>query len=257
MTLLLVGFARPKASISVKRKQATVVFVLDVSGSMAAADVSPTRLTAAKAAIAQLVARVPKTYRVGLITFSDHAAVVTGPTVLRSPLLAALQRARTGPQGTALTLAIARGVTVADVSPDNGGVRPPAVEIVLSDGGQTARGPTPQQVVTQATKAHVPIDAVAVGTQDGIVRQKIQGGYIQQFNVPVDPTVLRAVAAGTGGHLVTGLDQAFLNNVIKRLNTRIGHDRKSVEVTAVAAGGGMAFMIAGALLGGLWFRRVP
>lgn len=257
VTLLLVGFARPKASLSEKRHEATVVFVLDVSGSMAAADISPSRLSAAKAAIRQLIAHVPASYRIGLLTFSDHAAVVTPPTTLRETLLAALRRARAGPQGTALTLAISRAVTVAAVAPVAGGVRPPAVVIVLSDGGQTARGPTPQQIAAQATKAHVPVFAATVGTPDGIVRQKIQGGFTEQFNVPVDATVLRAVAAGSGGRLATGLDPGFFDRVVAGLKTRIGHDRKAVEVTSVAAGGGMAFMVAGALLGGLWFRRVP
>ena len=80
LTLLLVGFARPQATIHVKRQDATVVVVLDVSGSMAANDAPPTRLGAAQAAANRLVDHLPKGYRMAVITFSDHAAVVQAPT---------------------------------------------------------------------------------------------------------------------------------------------------------------------------------
>ena len=257
VTLLLVGFARPKATITEKRHEATVIIVLDVSGSMAAADVRPSRLAAARAAAAQLIARVPKTYRIGLLTFADHASPVAPPSLDRTRVLAALGRARAGPEGTALTTALSRGVDAADAVPVAGAAPPPAVEIILSDGGQTARGPTPQQVAAKAAKAHVPIYAAVVGTPDGVVRQKIQGGYTEQFNVPAESDVLSSVARGSGGRISTGLDPAFLRRAVDRLGTRVGHDRKAVEVTAVAAGGGLALMLAGAVLGGVWFRRVP
>jgi Ca-activated chloride channel family protein len=258
VTLLLVGFARPKATITVKRHEATVVLVLDISGSMAANDVQPSRLAAARAAAARLVATVPKTYRIAVITFSDHAALVAPPTLDRTIVLAALKRARTGPQGTALTAAVSRAVTIATSVPGSGPhLSPPSVVLVFSDGGQTARGPTTQQAGQQAAKAHVPVSAVAVGTANGVVHQKITGGYTEQIAVPVESTTLRTIAQASGGHVVTTLDTAFLDHVVADLGSRVGHERKGIEVTSAAAGGGMALMLVGAFLGGVWFRRVP
>jgi Ca-activated chloride channel family protein len=258
VTLLLVGFARPKATITVKRHEATVVLVVDVSGSMAANDVAPSRLVAARAAAVRLVATVPKTYRIAVVTFSDHAALVAPPTRDRAVVIRALERARTGPQGTALTAAASRAVTVATAVPGSGPhVSPPAVVLVLSDGGQTARGPTPQQVGQQAARAHVPIFAVAVGTANGVVRQKLAGGYTEQIAVPAESTTLRAIAQASGGQVVTTLEGGFLSGTVGGLDARVGHERKAFEVTSAAAGGGVALMLVGALLGGIWFRRVP
>ena len=80
VALLLVGFARPKATYHVKAQEATLVLVLDVSGSMAANDAQPTRFAAAKAVIQRFIAKVPKGYRLSLVTFSDHVAVSAAPT---------------------------------------------------------------------------------------------------------------------------------------------------------------------------------
>lgn len=258
VALLLVGFARPKATFSVERKEATLVLVIDVSGSMASHDVAPSRLAAARAAAERLVAATPKHYRIAVVTFSDHAAVVAPPTLDRRVVLAALGRARTGPQGTALTTAISRAVTVATSVPGpKPGESPPAVALVLSDGGQTAQGPTTAQVGAQAARAHVPVSAVAVGTPDGKVAQTISGGYTEQFAVPVDDTTLQAIARASGGHVASSLDPAFLRRTVEGLGSRTGHVRKSVEVTAAVAAGGLACMLAGALAGGFWFRRIP
>ncbi len=79
VALLLVGFARPTAKITVKRQEATVVVVLDESGSMAARDSLPTRLAAAKAVALRYVDALPKGYRMSVITFSDHVAVSAPP----------------------------------------------------------------------------------------------------------------------------------------------------------------------------------
>ena len=112
VALLLVGFARPRTSVSVKRQDATVVLVLDVSGSMAAKDAKPTRLGAARTAALQFVDKLPKGYRMSLVTFSDHAAVVVPATHDLSMMRSAIARAKSGPQGTALAEAVSRAVDV-------------------------------------------------------------------------------------------------------------------------------------------------
>jgi Ca-activated chloride channel family protein len=257
LTLLLVGFARPKTSLSFKEQQATVILVVDVSGSMAARDSQPTRLGAAKRIATELVDHVPHGYRVSLVSFSDHAAVVVPPTHDRTRMLAAIASLKTGPQGTALADAVARGVNVARQVPRNdNGKRPPAVVVVFSDGGQTAGRVSPQQAAQWAKVHGIPVDSVALGTQDGIVQQALKGGFNERIQVPVQPSVLQTLSRASGGFFTSGARNVNVRAVYDQLGSRTGRRRKPVEVTAVAAGGGLAFMLAGAALSGLWYRRL-
>ena len=102
VALLLVGFARPNRTVTVKRQEATVVLVLDVSGSMAARDSQPTRLAAAKAVALRYVDSLPSGYRMAVVRFSDHAAVAAAPTHDLLQVRAAInepRRAGRGPLG--------------------------------------------------------------------------------------------------------------------------------------------------------------
>lgn len=258
VTLLLVGFARPQATVHKKRQDATVVLVVDVSGSMAAADAPPTRLGAVKAAVTKFADRLPKGYRMAVVTFTDHAAVVQPPTRDLDAVRAVVARAKTGEQGTALGEAVARGVHVAlQVKPASGEKRPPAVVVVFSDGGQTAGRVTPRQAGQFARQSHVPVSAVAVGTPDGIVRQKLQGGFIERIQVPAQPGSLRTIAQTSAGRFYPHVIAADPAGVYQELGSRVGKEPKRVEVTAAAAAGGIVFMLAGGLLSGAWFRRMP
>ena len=258
LTLLLVGFARPQATIHVKRQDATVVVVLDVSGSMAAKDAPPTRLAAARAAALRMVDHLPDGYRMAVVTFSDHAAVVQGPTDDTNAIRAVLARTRTGQQGTALADGVVRGVAVArSVGGRVGQRRPPAVVVVFSDGGQTAGNVSPQQAATIARKAHIPVSTVSVGTPDGVVQQQLRGGSTEQIQVPAQPAALQAIATGSGGRFYSHVIDFDPAATYAELGSRVGKQPKRVEVTAIAAAGGLAFMLAGGLMSGIWFRRMP
>lgn len=258
LSLLLVGFARPQATIHVKRQDATVVVVLDVSGSMAAKDSPPTRLGAARAAAERIVDRLPGGYRMAVVTFSDHAAVVQPPTQDLASVRAVLARAHTGPQGTALADAVARAVAVSrTVGPSTNGSRPPAVVVLFSDGGQTAGRYTPGQAAALAKKFHIPVSAVSVGTPDGIVQQEVKGGYQERIQVPIQPAALQAIAQGSGGRFYSHVIDFEPTTLFQELGSRVGKKSKRVEVTSAAAAGGLAFMLVGGLLSGIWFRRVP
>ena len=258
LTLLLVGFARPQATIHVKRQDATVVIVLDVSGSMAAKDAPPTRLGAARAAAERMLDSLPTGYRMAVVTFSDHAAVVQAPTDDKAAIRTVIDRAHTGQQGTALADGVARGIAVArSVGGKVGQRRPPAVVVVFSDGGQTAGSVTPQQATAAARKARIPVSAISVGTPDGIVQQQLRGGYTERIQVPVQPAVLQSIARGSGGRFYPHVVSFNPAGTYAELGSRVGKESKRVEVTAVAAAGGLAFMLAGGLLSGIWFRRMP
>jgi Ca-activated chloride channel family protein len=258
VALLLVGFARPKATYHVKAQEATLVLVLDVSGSMAANDAQPTRFAAAKAVIQRFIANVPKGYRLSLVTFSDHVAVSAAPTRNMDAVSAALARAHTGPQGTALADAVARAVRVAAlVKGSVAGHRPPAAVVVLSDGGQTAGRVSPEQAAAAALKAKIPVSTILVGTPDGVVQQKLKGGFTERIQVPAQPQSLEAIARGSGGRFTGGVAAVDVKGSYEELGSRTGRRKKTIEVSAAAAGGGLAFVLAGGLLSGLWFRRIP
>lgn len=256
-TLLLVGFARPQASIRVKRQDATVVLVVDISGSMAANDSQPTRIGAAKKIAGEYIDKLPKGYRVAVITFSDHSELVAPPTHDLDLARSALGRAHTGPQGTALADAVARAVTVAKtVQRPAGARRPPAVIVLMSDGGQTAGRVTPDQAAQFAHASGIPVTAIALGTANGVVDQKLQGGFIERIQVPVQPNVLQQIAHQSGGRFVSGVAAVDTSATFAELGSRVGHTHKKVEVTAAAAAGGLAFLLVGAVLSGIWFRRL-
>jgi Ca-activated chloride channel family protein len=259
VALLLVGFARPRTSVSVKRQEATVVVVLDVSGSMAAKDAQPTRLRAARAAALQLVDKLPKGYRMALVTFSDHAAVVVPATHDLTAMRAAIARAKSGPQGTALAEAVSRAVDVgiSVKGQTQAQRRPPAIVVLFSDGGQTAGRVTPAQAAAKAKKAGVPISTVVVGTADGVVLQPLKGGFTERIQVPAQPASLQSMATGSGGRFYSSLATVDAKAIYRDLGSRVGNQNKTVEVTAVAAGGGLVLMLTGAALSGLWFRRFP
>jgi len=258
VALLLVGFARPKASFHIKAQEATLVLVLDRSGSMAANDARPTRFAVAKSIVQRFLAKAPSGYRVGLVTFSDHVAVSASPTHNVGVVTAALARAHTGPQGTALADAVVRAVRVASaVHGSVAGHRPPAAVVVLSDGGQTTGRVTPQQAAARARQARIPVSTILIGTPDGVVQQQLKGGFTERIQVPAVPQALEALARGSGGRFPGGPAAVDVAGLYDELGTRTGKRRKTVEVSAAAAGGGLAFVLAGGLLSGLWFRRIP
>lgn len=256
LSLLFVGFARPKTHRTVKDNQATVVVVLDVSGSMAADDVKPTRLDQAKLVADAVAKGLPKGYRVAVETFSDHSDVVAPPSPDVARALRAIAAARSGPQGTALAQAVFHAVQVARTVPQlKSGKKPPAAIVVVSDGGATAGRVTPQQAAARAANARVPVYSVLVGTPNGIVHQPLKGGFNEQIEVPSQAVALQFFARQTGGRFF-GAPQAFdVRTLYRKLGSRVGTRRATVEITAAAAGGGIAFVLAGIGLSGLWFRR--
>jgi Ca-activated chloride channel family protein len=253
---LVTGFARPHAEHSVKRNEATVMLAVDVSRSMTANDVKPTRLAAAGDAIQRFLKVVPDSLRVGVVTFADRAAVVAPPSHDRSVVEDALRQARPG-EGTALGEALTLAIRSARSVRDDNNQPPPASILVISDGAQTQGTVTPQQATARAKVAGIPIYSVVIGTPDGVVTRKLTGGYTERVRVPPDPAALKQVATGSGGQMFTVADDANLKRVYEELGKRLGHERKQAEVTAAFAGAGMLLLLASGALSAALFRRMP
>ena len=183
LTFLLVAFARPEATITSEREGATVVLAIDTSGSMAAPDVKPTRIRAARNASLTFLQELPTKYKVALEVFTDHPAVVVPPTYDRTKI-APLLPTKTTLAGTDVGDAVVTAVRVAvkTVGPNRPGARrPPAAVLLISDGRQTVQGTTPVAAAKIAKKAGVRVTTVLIGTPGGKVRQCVTapGGFKQ------------------------------------------------------------------------------
>jgi Ca-activated chloride channel family protein len=256
LAAMIVGVARPHATVTVRREQATVVLAIDVSRSMAATDVRPSRLGAARAAAKAFLRKVPEKFQVALVSFGSRAVVVVAPTEDRSLVADGLRALRPG-QGTALGDAVAISARLGHRLGQREGVQPPSAVLLISDGAEMGGSVPPNRAVRLARSNHVPVYTVLVGTAGGVVNVRIAGGFRATVRVPPNPDTLRTVAQRTGGQFFTATSDSRLRQVYERLGSRLGHRRKSREITDLFAGGSAALLLAGGALSALWFRRIP
>lgn len=253
---LATGLARPHATVSVEREEATVVLAIDTSRSMFAADVPPSRLTVAQRAVRRFLEKLPEGYRVGMVSFSQTAQTILPATANREAAQAALRNLRTG-DGTALGEGIARALQVAQRVRVEGGRRPPAAILVLSDGAQTQGVLQPQQAAQRARRLKVPVYTVAFGTAQGVVEVVDDNGFKQRVTVPPDPPTLRQVAQISGGRFYAAPDGDRLNAVYDELESRVGHEKQEREITAAFAAGGALLLLAAGAASAFLFGRIP
>jgi Ca-activated chloride channel family protein len=256
LAAMIVGVARPHASVSVQREEATVLIAIDSSLSMSSQDIRPSRLIAAQRAAQAFVETMPKKFRVGVIGFTGRAYVAVPPTEDRALVRSALKSLKSG-QGTALGDAVALGNRLARAERTGDGKIPPTAMLVISDGAQMSGRTTPAAAAAQARSLHIPVYTVVVGTPDGVVNVPLPGGFQAQLRVPPSPETLRTVARLTGGQFFTATDQEQLRQIYEKLGSRLGHRRESREIADLFAGGSAAFLLFGGTLSALWFRRVP
>jgi len=256
LTAMVVGVARPHASMSVKREEATVILAIDTSLSMKAKDVSPTRLLAARRAARAFFARLPKRFRVGIVGFSGRAYVALPPTEDRALAATALGSLHSG-EGTSLGDAIALATQLARRQRASDGTLPPTAILVISDGAQMSGRTTPDVAALRAKSSHIPVYAVLLGTPDGVITVDLAGGFQAQIRVPPSPETLRTMTRVTGGQFFTAPDDSRLRQVYEKLGSRLGRRQRSREITDLFAGGSAALLLFGGALSALWFRRVP
>ena len=256
LAAMILGVARPHASVTVQREEATVLIAIDSSLSMSSQDVPPSRLVAAQRAAQAFVDAMPKKFRVGVIGFAGRAYVALPPTEDRELVRSALKSLKAG-EGTALGDAVALGTRLARAERTSDGRIPPTSMLVISDGAQMSGRTTPEVAAAQAKSLHIPVYTVVVGTPDGVVNVPIAGGYQEQLRVPPSPETLQTVARDTGGQFFTAPDATRLRQIYEKLSSRLGHRRQKREVTDLFAGGSAAFLLFGGTLSALWFRRVP
>jgi Ca-activated chloride channel homolog len=249
LAVLATALARPQATVAVPVERASVVLVTDVSGSMAANDVRPSRLDAAKKAARSFLDRVPEELRVGLVAFSSAPHTTAAPSTEHGEVAAAIE-GLSADGGTAAGEGLERALRLLDTPGER---RPPAAIVLLSD-GKTTTGRDPVAVAREARRLRVPVYTVSLGTASGTVPG---GPFGEPLAVPPDPRAMRAIASESGGRAFKATDAAALDTVYEQLGSRIGSKNEKREITAAFAGGGIVLLAAALALSLRGFGRLP
>ena len=248
---LLFSMARPQASIRVPKGQTSVMLAVDVSGSMAATDVQPTRIEAAIAAGRTLIDKLPSNAQVGLVIFNAQAEVVTPLTTDKGSVKDALGTLRPGGGtaiGSAIQVAVAQLASIAD--PNSAKSQNYAMVILLTDGTSNT-GIDPATAAGEAAKAKIPVQTVGVGQRNQTTM--VQGRVVDG----VDEQGLQQISSATGGHYYYAADEAQLSKIYSDLGSRIGWVTTKLDLTVPLLALGTIILMAGGLFSLRWFRLLP
>jgi len=281
-TLMILAIARPAAVVTLPSQHETVILSMDVSGSMRATDVKPSRIAAAQDAARAFVSEQPKSTRIGVVSFAATASVVQSPTHSREDILAAIERFQLQ-RGTA----VGSGILVAlkmifpdaefDLRASNPRAQPtkaspldptkaadkgdaktvPAgsyssAAIILLTDGQTTTGPDPIESARIAADRGVRVYTVGIGTQSG----ETIGAEGWSMRVRLDEQALKNIANITQGEYFYAGTATDLQKIYKNLNTKLFFEQRETEISALFAAAAAVLALVSGLLSLLWFNRI-
>jgi len=264
VVVLVVGLARPEATIDLPRREGTVVLAFDVSSSMKAKDLAPSRIEAAKKAARSFVADQPSNIKIGVVAFSDDGYIVQPPTRAHRDVLDAISRL--SPRGgTALgrgiltSLNAVAGTTIRlDQNALQEGTQQPnlpfigsAAVVLLSDGDNTAEL-DPLALAPVASQAGVRIFTIGLGSAEGAVVDV--DGF--QVATRLDADLLKGIAKGRNGSYFAASDAAALQRVYDSIDLKLTVAARNTEITALFAGAGLLLFLIAAGLSMRWYGRV-
>jgi Ca-activated chloride channel family protein len=271
LTILMVALARPQTVVSLPKVEGTVILAFDDSGSMAADDLKPTRMEAAKTAARDFVQRQPLSVQIGVVAFSDSGFTVQVPTNDREALLAAINRL--APQrGTSLangilaslnTIAAGTGqapllysnlapTPQATPTPVPKGTYTSAVIVLLTD-GENNESPDPLAAAQTAADRGVRIYTVGIGSAAGTTL------HVNGFTVhtQLDEALLKQISQLTDGTYYNAENEQDLRTIYDNLNPQLVIKPEKTEVTSVFAGTSILVLLIGGIFSLLWFSRLP
>ena len=246
-----------------------MILVFDVSGSMAAEDIEPTRMEAAKTVAMEFVKDQPSSVRIGVVAFSDGGLSVQSPDTNREGTLATIERL-VPRRGTSLgngmlvalnTIAVDAGdppiistsdrSTADDPLPAPQGWYPSAVIVLFSD-GENNQNPDPLVVTDLAIDLGVRIYTIGVGSEEGITI-KVEG---MNVHTRLDESLLTQIAETSGGRYYFAGDENELRKIYNNLEPTLSIRPEDLELTSILAGIGILVFLLGGALSLLWFGRV-
>lgn len=255
LTVATIALARPEATVAVPEERASVVLVTDVSGSMEARDVEPSRVDAARDAALRFLDRTPGRLRVGAVTFNHSVQAIEPLRVERDEVRALLERLRPS-GGTATGNALAAALALLERGDGKRAKRPPGAIILLSDGAST-HGRDPLPLARRAARHRIPIYTVALGTDRGTIQVERRDGETVTRQVPPDRETMRRIATLSGGRTFAADAGGELATVYERLGSQVATRKERRQVTAAFAGGAAALLLLGGALSLGWFGRLP
>ena len=271
LTILLLALARPQAEVSLPRVEGTVILAFDVSGSMAANDMQPTRMEAAKAVARDFVQRQPSTVQIGVVAFSDGGLAVQAPTNDQQAILAAINRI-TPQRGTSLGQGILAALNAVNAdteqeprrysnlpatptpspTPVPAGTNTSTTIVMLTDGENTAP-PNPLAAAQAAADRGVRIYTVGIGSAAGTTL-RVNGFTV---HTQLDEATLQQIAQITKGAYYNAENEQDLRTIYDNLDLQLVIKPEETEITALLAGVGMLVLMIGSTCSLLWFSRVP
>ena len=271
MAILLVALARPQSVVSLPKLEGTIILAFDVSGSMAAADIQPSRMEAAKAAASEFVSHQPPSVQIGVVAFSDSGFSVQSPTNDRKAVLASISRL-TPQHGTSLAngiLVSLNTITKLTDSPPHlysnltpipaptptalpPGTHTPAVILLLTD-GENNESPDPLASAQKAADRGVRIFTVGLGSPAGTTL------HVNGFTVhtQLNEALLRQISQITEGVYYNAENEQDLRSIYDHLDEQLIVKPEKIEVTSLLAGAGIFTMLIGAVFSLTWFKRLP
>ena len=270
LTLLLFSLSRPELPVSLPRIEGTVILAFDVSSSMLAEDLEPSRIEAAKEAARVFVENQPSTIRVGVVAFSNGGLVVQPPTDVQADVLATIDRLT--PQGgtslgqgifTALNAIAGEAIVLDEAALEEGDLAQSvealqiddfssAVIVLLSDGENT-EFPEPLDIAQIAAEAGVRVYTVGIGSPEGAQLELDGFSVVTQLN----EATLQEIASLTNGRYYFATDEEELRDIYQNIDLQLTIRGESMEVTSILAGISLVFMLVSGALSLLWFGRVP
>jgi Ca-activated chloride channel family protein len=226
LAALAFALARPHTNYKVAVNQASIVLIIDHSGSMASTDVQPTRLAAVITAANTFIDKLPPQAKVGAIAFSTSPDQVQAPVTNHAAarqLIDNLQPSGSTATGDALALAL-------EVLHGSNKLHPPSAIVLLSDGAANA-GASPVAIARESATDHIPIFTIALGTPTGTLTVP-NGPFTQQVPVPPDPELMAEIAKASGGRSFNVQDAGTLNSVYSHLGEKLGQVTRHREITS-------------------------
>jgi Ca-activated chloride channel homolog len=272
LAILMLAMARPQAVVSLPKVEGTVILAFDVSGSMAADDLKPTRMEAAKTAAQEFIKSQPISVQIGVAAFSDSGFSVQAPTNDQGAILAAVNRLAPE-RGTSLangilvslnTIATAYAVPAPRLytnatplptptpTPVPQGTYSSAVIVLFTD-GENNENPNPLEAAQTAADRGVRIYTVGLGSPAGTTL------HVNGFTVhtQLNEDLLKQISQISGGTYYNAESEEDLAKIYDNITSQLVIKPQKTEITSILAGAGVLALLVAGTFSLFWFNRLP